>query len=90
MLILSLQYLHFPNNRSSLYEGMPQIRQERFITIKFSLYVVKRISIMLDDELHNKLRVIQAKQLKKSVKTVSFSSVINQLLRKGIKNIETG
>ena len=90
MLILFLQYLHLPINRSSLYEGMPQIGQECYITIKFSMYTVKRISIMLDDELHNKLRVIQAKQLKRSVKSVSFSSVINQLLRKGIKNIETG
>jgi len=72
-----------------MYEGTPQVGQECYIIIEFSLYTVKRISIMLDDELHNKLRVIQAKQLKRSVQSVSFSSVINELLEKAIKNTET-
>jgi len=45
----------------------------------------KRITIVLEDELLKKLREKQAKQLSKSVKSVSFSSVINDVIRKSIK-----
>jgi hypothetical protein len=45
----------------------------------------KRITIVLDDELAKKIRSIQSKQIKDSVKSVSFSSVINQQLRKALK-----
>ncbi|MFQ5475807.1 MAG: hypothetical protein ACE5DT_02105 [Nitrosopumilus sp.] len=45
----------------------------------------KRITIVLDDDLVKKLREKQAKQLTKSAKSVSFSSVINDTLRKSIK-----
>jgi hypothetical protein len=45
----------------------------------------KRITIMLDDNLSIKLRKIQAKQIEKSDKSVSFSQVINEVLRKGLK-----
>jgi len=45
----------------------------------------KRITIVLDDELVKKLREKQAKLIKGSAKSVSFSSVINQTLRKSIK-----
>ena len=45
----------------------------------------KRITIVLDDDLVKKLRVIQAKKLTKAENSVSFSSVINQELRKIVK-----
>jgi len=45
----------------------------------------KRITIVLDDDLLKKLREKQAKLIKESVKSVSFSSVINQILHKSIK-----
>jgi hypothetical protein len=45
----------------------------------------KRITIVLDDDLVKKLREKQAKQIKESVKSVSFSSVLNMTLRKCIK-----
>ena len=45
----------------------------------------KRITIVLDDDLVKKLRDKQSKLIKGSAKSVSFSSVINQTLRKGIK-----
>ena len=45
----------------------------------------KRITIVLDDDLVKKLRVIQAKKLAKTEDSVSFSSVINQELRKVVK-----
>ena len=45
----------------------------------------KRVTIVLDDDLIKKLRIIQAKNIFKSKKSVSFSSVINNELRKAIK-----
>ena len=45
----------------------------------------KRVTIVLDDDLVKKLRIIQAKNIVKSKKSVSFSSVVNNELRKAIK-----
>ncbi len=45
----------------------------------------KRITVVLDDDLVKKLREKQAKQIKESVKSVSFSRVLNMTLRKVIK-----
>ena len=45
----------------------------------------KRVTIVLDDDLVKKLRTIQAKKLTKSKESVSFSSVINDELRKSLK-----
>ena len=42
----------------------------------------KRITIVLDDDLLKKLHEIQAKQIKKTQKSVSFSRVLNEVLRK--------
>jgi len=47
--------------------------------------MAKRISVVLDDELVKKLRNIQSKKVRKSKKTVSFSRVINDELRKSLK-----
>ena len=40
-----------------------------------------RITIMLDDDLVKRIREKQAKEIKKSQKSVSFSRIINQSLR---------
>lgn len=45
----------------------------------------KRITVVLDEEIMKKLRIIQAKQIKNSVNSVSFSSILNQELRKILK-----
>ncbi len=47
--------------------------------------MAKRVTIVLDDDLAKKLREKQAKQIKESLKSVSFSSVLNDLVRKGLK-----
>jgi hypothetical protein len=47
--------------------------------------MAKRITIMLDDYLVKKLHEIQAIQIKKTQKSVSFSRVLNEMLRKNIK-----
>jgi len=46
----------------------------------------KRITFMLDDDVGQKLRAIQAKMIHTESGSVSFSKVINETLRKGIKN----
>jgi len=48
--------------------------------------MAKRITIMLDDDLDKKLRQIQAKEIQNTISSVSFSVVLNQELRKGLKN----
>ncbi len=45
----------------------------------------KRITVVLDDDLVKKLHEKQSKLIKESLKSVSFSTVINQTVRKGIK-----
>ena len=45
----------------------------------------KRITVMLDDDLYRKLLERQAKLIKESIKSVSFSRIVNETLRKGIK-----
>jgi hypothetical protein len=40
---------------------------------------------MLDDDLLKKLHEIQAKQIKESSKSVSFSAVLNETVRKSLK-----
>ena len=45
----------------------------------------KRITIMLDDDLLKKLHEMQAKLIKESSKSVSFSRVLNETIRKKLK-----
>ncbi len=48
--------------------------------------MAQRITIMLDDELAKKLRIMQAKLIKESTKSVSFSKVLNETVKQGLKN----
>ena len=47
--------------------------------------MAKRITIMIDDDLDKKIRLLQAKEIAKSTKSASFSSTLNEVLRKGLK-----
>ena len=47
--------------------------------------MANRITIMLDEDLIKKLHDLQAKEIKKSEQSVSFSKVLNQTLRKELK-----
>ncbi len=47
--------------------------------------MAKRITIVIDDILLMKLRRKQAQLIKESVKSVSFSRVLNETLRKCMK-----
>ena len=45
----------------------------------------RRVTIMLDEDLLKKLRIVQATEIRKSENSVSLSGVINQMLEKGLK-----
>ncbi len=47
-----------------------------------------RITIVLDESNAEKLRGIQAKMIKSSTKSVSFSRVINRVLEDGLKKFK--
>jgi len=47
--------------------------------------MVKRVTIMIDNDLDKKLRVLQAKEITKTVGNVSYSRTLNNILRKGLK-----
>jgi len=47
--------------------------------------MANRITVVLDDDNIKKLRMLQAKKIKESNKSVSFSRVINDVLRKKLK-----
>ena len=53
--------------------------------IRSQIKMIRRVTIMLDDDLLKKLRNKQAKLIKKSLKSISFSRVINDSLNDSLK-----
>lgn len=47
--------------------------------------MARRITIMIDDDIDKKLRLLQAKIIQKETRSVSYSRVLNDNLRKAIK-----
>ena len=47
--------------------------------------MARRITIMIDEDLDKKIRMLQAKMIQTTSSSASFSKVINETLRKGIK-----
>jgi hypothetical protein len=47
--------------------------------------LIRRHTIVLDEEVEKKLRHMQADLIKKTGKSVSFSAVINDTLKKSLK-----
>jgi hypothetical protein len=47
--------------------------------------IAKRISIMIDDVIDKKLCLIQAKQIANSGRSVSYSQVLNEMIRCQLK-----
>ena len=47
--------------------------------------MAERITIMLNSEIAKKLRLLQAKKIKDSSSTVSFSRIVNEVLENGLK-----
>ena len=46
----------------------------------------RRVSILLDVDLDKKIRLEQAKLIRKNKSSVSFSSLVNSILENGLKN----
>ena len=47
-------------------------------------YLAQRVTIMLYEDLAKKLRLLQAKRLKESNKSISFSKVLNEVVQKWV------
>ncbi len=45
----------------------------------------KRVTIMIDDDLDKKLRLVQAKMIQQKQTSYSYSKVLNETLRKVLK-----
>lgn len=61
-----------------------------FYTINcLSALVSNRITVVLDSGNIEKLRTIQAKMIKSSIKSVSFSHVLNLVLEEGLKKFKS-
>lgn len=45
----------------------------------------KRITIMIDEEIDKKLRLLQAKEISRTSSSKSYSGVLNEVLRKQLK-----
>jgi len=67
---------------------MPHNVCQGYIIILWQNIMLKRISVMLDDELIRKVRSEQARKLYNSEKSISFSQILNQVLRSGLKTME--
>ena len=71
-------------------ENYPDEKTEKIIqTLRLLIMdewiLAKRITVIFNDDLLKKLHEIQAKQIRQSTKSVSFSRVVNEALRKGLK-----
>ncbi len=49
------------------------------------LIMTKRVTIMISDDLDRKLRIIQSKRISHEQKSISYSLVLNDTLRKVLK-----
>ncbi len=47
--------------------------------------MAKRVTIMIDDDLDKKIRMLQAKMIQNTSSSVSYSKVINETLKKASK-----
>lgn len=47
--------------------------------------MAKRITIMIDDDLDKKLRLLQAKEIQNTSSSVSYSGTLNKVLRNSLK-----
>jgi len=47
--------------------------------------MAERLTIMLNSDIAKKLRILQARKIKDSSSSVSFSRIINEILEKGLK-----
>lgn len=44
------------------------------------------VTVMIDEDVMKKLRELHSKQVSKSLKAVSFSRIVNEVLKKGLRS----
>jgi len=47
--------------------------------------MIRRVTITLDETLVSKIRALQAKKISETKKSVSFSKIIEEVLKQGLK-----
>ena len=47
--------------------------------------MTKRVTIIISDDLDKKLRMLQAKRIQAENRSVSYSQILNECIRKGLK-----
>jgi len=62
--------------------GLGYIFKLQYIEYKI---MAKRVTIMINDDLDKKLRSLQAKRIQSENSSVSYSRVLNDCVRKGLK-----
>lgn len=56
-----------------------------YIISSYGSNMSKRITIMIEDELDKKIRLIQANEIKNTTSSVSYSGTINKILKTNLK-----
>ena len=60
-------------------------QEKVYIVSSYSIIMSKRVTIMIEDGLDKKLRMIQAKTIQNTSSSVSYSSIINKILKTNLK-----
>ncbi len=60
-------------------------RSNRNLKVRKGEHMAIRITIMLEEDLAKKLRVLQSKKIRATKENISFSQVINEVIQKGLK-----
>ena len=80
------QIRHLTNCMKTLCNVIVLEQTTVYIKIRKMSAMANRITIVLDEDIIQKLRNIQAKQIKDTSSSVSFSNIVNETLKKCLKN----
>jgi len=47
--------------------------------------MIRRVTISIDPSLESKIRNLQARKISESKKAISFSNIVNEILKKGLE-----
>ena len=71
------------------YVGIKKLHTNSIMNYGFMHWLsdkmIRRVTITLDDTLVSKIRALQAKKISETKKSVSFSNVIEEVLKQGLK-----
>jgi len=61
-------------------------KKDEYLKHRLSGYMIRRVTITLDPQLESTIRNLQAKKISETNKAISFSNVINEILKQGLKD----